>query len=1041
MSSNKFRTKARAVELLGRKQIRDDITALIELMKNSYDADAEMVVVDFTLNEESPYLIIYDDGQGMTEQELLEKWLVIGTDSKKKEKNLQRSRKKGRKLMGEKGIGRLASAALGEELIMLTKSLNNNWNALFLNWNVFENTNLFLDDVSIPTIINETRESLLSKENINGLVIDQQENLKFHGWFDNNEKEYINNRYLYERIANQINNFQLPVDHLESIVQLLNDIGQGTIILIRNLRQRWNDVFDLSNEESDVISRSRKIKLGSFIDTFKSMDEFEVHLYVDNQVIEFNNSFDENLYELFDFKIKGRIEEGKFFGQIYSPVSDSNVLEECNQILTNGIEVTNGITNWQRKDCGPFELEFCFIEQLKKNSSISEENRALLEARLNDSGGIMVFRDGVRVLPYGELENDFLNLEMRRSKNAGLYLFSHRNTFGRIHLDSERNPYLEDKSSREGLLENEQYHYFIKTIQNLLIRVAFEFLTDSRKDSKNLRGTYIAKNNIEHDKKKREAEIIKKEAAAAKKEILKLESDYKRKVRLLTVDKKSNKEINFENVPMELKYRLLSESYKSLKKQYAELTNNIKSKKNDLQVFINFRYSSYIDPELLENIYAHNAEVEEYCNQCQNEIDEKYDVLDRQYKFRLEKWRASVSGYLEQDFDKFVSFTGNRLQYLKEKLFSRNNEIKDYLDQKIWEKKNELSIVTSFEKALDSCKEQLLQSDKMQQNELANRIQDSVNLLNELSSIVPNELKRNADLLEEQILNIEFKIQNFFSESLMQDQLNNLVDIEFNQLLSEISSKFAWKLEDSHVIGALSERVAVLEKENEIYSDLANIGMAAEIVNHEFNQLFTNVNDAIKNLRNVMSNSERFWVDQIETGFRAISARHTQLSPMYRSYNLRKRPVKLYDMVEDMLTFFESRIVKNNIKVINSVDQECILNLSPSKIYPVFSNLIDNAIYWVLNREEKIILFYYDNAKNAIYIEDSGQGISSRVSEKIFDPFYSGRPEGRGLGLTIVKKVLESQHHTINVIQDKQIKRLDGACFEIVFNFDDKVGS
>lgn len=94
MTLNKFRTKARAVELLGRKQIRDDITALIELMKNSYDADAEMVVVDFTLNEDSPYLIIYDDGQGMTESELLNKWLVIGTDSKKKEKHLQRSRKK-----------------------------------------------------------------------------------------------------------------------------------------------------------------------------------------------------------------------------------------------------------------------------------------------------------------------------------------------------------------------------------------------------------------------------------------------------------------------------------------------------------------------------------------------------------------------------------------------------------------------------------------------------------------------------------------------------------------------------------------------------------------------------------------------------------------------------------------------------------------------------------------------------------------------------------------------------------------------------------
>lgn len=133
MSINKFRTKARAIELLGRKQIRDDITALIELMKNSYDADAEQVTADFNLNTNSPYIFLYDIGIGMEANDILNKWLVLGTDSKKMPQKEKVSKIKKRRLMGEKGIGRLASAALGEQLWLFTKSQNENWHALYLN--------------------------------------------------------------------------------------------------------------------------------------------------------------------------------------------------------------------------------------------------------------------------------------------------------------------------------------------------------------------------------------------------------------------------------------------------------------------------------------------------------------------------------------------------------------------------------------------------------------------------------------------------------------------------------------------------------------------------------------------------------------------------------------------------------------------------------------------------------------------------------------------------------------------------------------------
>ncbi len=1045
MGLNKFRTKARAVELLGRKQIRDDITALIELMKNSFDADADSLLVEFKLNEtSSPYLIIYDDGHGMTQQELLEKWLVIGTDSKKTNTKIKKSRNKKRTLMGEKGIGRLASAALGEQFCMFTKSLENKWSAIYLNWNIFENTDFFLDDISIPTMLNRLRSDILSKESIEGLVGIQKENLTLNGWFEETGKVKEKHANLYKRIDEQINQFSLPLEHLESVVNFLDDIGQGTILVIQDLRQRWNDVFDLNTESSDIISKSRYDRLGTFVDSFRSVDpEFEVLIYADNRPIEFSYDFDEELYDIYDLKIKGEIHRGNFKGSLLAPSADVDLLSEINEELSKGIDVTNGITNPLEKDCGKFKLELCHFEMDKKNSSVNDEDRAKLMIRLEKAGGVKVFRDGVRVLPYGDAENDFLNLEMRRSKNAGVYLFSHRNMFGKILITSEENPELEDKSSREGLLENEQYYYFINTLQNLLIKIAFDFLTDRRANSKKLRSTYLSKNNLEYDKKEKEQETIKKEATAAKKELSRLKKEFEVKSKGFSIEENKKFSPQFAEVPAELKYRLLSEKYELLKRQLSTLSKELEEKRGSYIIVVNPRYTSYIEEEFLEEIYLHNTKVEEFFSAMSKRSLEKYEALESQLKFKLNKWKKVVSNYLDKDFDRYVSFTHSRIQFIKESLNKQLYEFEVKINNRLYEKKKSFDSIIPLENVLSGCKEQLLSTFKSRQSDIIKQLSETSEILSDIHTVVPNRLKLEADKLEQLLSNIEESadvgLQRFLVDALA--EIDRVLNDELSQIVVKLSERLGYLSEDSEVIGILSQKISALERENEIYSDLANMGMAAEIVNHEFNQLFTNVNDAIKNLRIGSNSTQRYWVEQIESGFKAISARHTQLSPMYRSYNLKKRPVSLYEIVGDMLTFFESRIRKSQIEIVNEIDSEFMINLSPSKVYPVFSNIIDNAIYWVLNQEIKTIHFRSNMSNNAIYIEDSGPGISSRSVFNIFEPFYTARPQGRGLGLTIVKKVLESQGHQINVILNQELKRLKGACFEIIFNDADKVGT
>ena len=124
-----FRTKARAVDLLGKGQIADLPTAISELWKNGYDAYARNLKCNLYLpgykDIEHPVFTLSDDGFGMSEFDILNKWIVLGTDSKAKGVTLyseeERFGLEQRIPMGEKGIGRLSVAYLGSPMLMLTK--------------------------------------------------------------------------------------------------------------------------------------------------------------------------------------------------------------------------------------------------------------------------------------------------------------------------------------------------------------------------------------------------------------------------------------------------------------------------------------------------------------------------------------------------------------------------------------------------------------------------------------------------------------------------------------------------------------------------------------------------------------------------------------------------------------------------------------------------------------------------------------------------------------------------------------------------------
>ena len=151
-----FKTRARALDLLGRQQIAGIPTAINELIKNAHDAYADKFDIDFIRLDN--LLVLRDDGLGMTKEEFETRWLTLGTESKLTNTKtslppIDTSKPK-RPIMGEKGIGRLAIASIGSQVLIITKaklrSQEHGIVTAFINWELFELPGINLEDIVIP---------------------------------------------------------------------------------------------------------------------------------------------------------------------------------------------------------------------------------------------------------------------------------------------------------------------------------------------------------------------------------------------------------------------------------------------------------------------------------------------------------------------------------------------------------------------------------------------------------------------------------------------------------------------------------------------------------------------------------------------------------------------------------------------------------------------------------------------------------------------------------------------------------------------------
>ena len=141
MTKVSFKISSALKNIIGKELITNDFIAVFELVKNAFDANAREVEIIFEgIKSENPRIVIKDNGDGMDENDLKNKWLFVAYSAKKVEQDYRDKIKSSRIYAGAKGIGRFSCDRLGAKLKLITrkKQKDNNWHILDVDWNDFE---------------------------------------------------------------------------------------------------------------------------------------------------------------------------------------------------------------------------------------------------------------------------------------------------------------------------------------------------------------------------------------------------------------------------------------------------------------------------------------------------------------------------------------------------------------------------------------------------------------------------------------------------------------------------------------------------------------------------------------------------------------------------------------------------------------------------------------------------------------------------------------------------------------------------------------
>lgn len=412
-----FKTNVQLKSIIGKDLINDDNIAILELVKNSFDADAKKVQVKyFNLKNNddekvedysslTSRLIIQDDGIGMDIDDIRDKWLNIAYSEKKSNKTQHK-----RRMAGAKGVGRFSCDRLGEYLNLFAKtSKDSNYYKLSIDWKKFEVEDEDKEIQSIPL----KYEILTTKE--------------------------------FETLG-------------------FSKFNQGVLLEIIKLRSTWAyPIFDKNGKLSDWdVTKFIELKkyLEKLINPNQAFESNDFGVYIDAPEFQKENkSLNKNS------KFIGKVENRIFENLDFKTTSiETRIADEGKELFTELKD--KGETIFWIREKNPF---YPYITNAKATVYyLSPYAKSFFTKQTGirsvDYGSIFLFINGFRVPPYGELGNDWLGLDQRKAQGYTRYI-GLRELVGQIEILNEGNEF-QIVSSREGIVKNESYKSLTQSENN-----------------------------------------------------------------------------------------------------------------------------------------------------------------------------------------------------------------------------------------------------------------------------------------------------------------------------------------------------------------------------------------------------------------------------------------------------------------------------------------------------------------------------------------------------------------------------------------------
>lgn len=424
-----FKTNVLLKNVIGKDLINDDNIAILELVKNSYDAGSKIVNVTFenikknddsTIPKPNPEptpntskIIIQDFGKGMSLEDINDKWLNIAYSDKKNKSN-----EMGRIFAGAKGIGRFSCDRLGEYLDLYTKKHNTDIIHLKVDWKNFEIENK--KDLMIQNIPVE----------FNTIDSKEFEKMTGHKYFE-----------------------------------------KGTIIEISKLRSTWTSLEGKRKKywvNSNLLSLRRSLEKLINPNQIFNKDKFAIYLTVKEFIGEDKATDD------ISKKINGEIKNQIFNKLSFTTTSIESLINESGDLITTTLkdkdrEIFKLVEkNKQFKLLPEVKIVLFFLNQYAKIYFARETGFSSI-----DFGSVFLFINGFRIPPYGDKNDDWLKMEIRKGQGTRRFL-SGRDLVGRIEIKDLKNNF-KIISSREGIvkdsafkqLTDESTGFYYKTLRRI----------------------------------------------------------------------------------------------------------------------------------------------------------------------------------------------------------------------------------------------------------------------------------------------------------------------------------------------------------------------------------------------------------------------------------------------------------------------------------------------------------------------------------------------------------------------------------------------